>query len=149
MNATDVVASPLIPQSSACPNTSLPDQRTHNVTRNQPPSQHAGAGRARQHVSAGTDAGWPAATSANAAEPACGHRTTLYWSPRSGGARLVNQGEQTDGGICVRGAVETSRPPNLSIAPLFCTPFSGQFRRQCMHFGNSADNFGGLAAVRA
>ena len=25
------------------------------------------------------------------------------------------------------------------------TPFSGQFRRQCMHFGNSAGNFGGLA----
>ena len=25
------------------------------------------------------------------------------------------------------------------------TPFSGQFRRQCMHFGNSADNFGGSA----
>ena len=25
------------------------------------------------------------------------------------------------------------------------TPFSGQFRRQCMHFGNSAGNFGGSA----
>ena len=29
-----------------------------------------------------------------------------------------------------------------------CTPFSGQFRRQCMHFGNSAGNFGGLAIRR-
>ena len=28
------------------------------------------------------------------------------------------------------------------------TPFSGQFRRQCMHFGNSAGNFGGSAVRR-
>ena len=29
------------------------------------------------------------------------------------------------------------------------TPFSGQFRRQCMHFGNSAGNFGGSAVRRS
>ena len=28
------------------------------------------------------------------------------------------------------------------------TPFSGQFRRQCMHFGNSAGNLGGSAVRR-
>ena len=28
------------------------------------------------------------------------------------------------------------------------TPFSGQFRRQCMHFENSAGNFGGSAVRR-
>ena len=28
------------------------------------------------------------------------------------------------------------------------TPFSGQFRRQCMHFGNSAGNFGGSTVRR-
>ena len=28
------------------------------------------------------------------------------------------------------------------------TPFSGQFRRQCVHFGNSAGNFGGSAVRR-
>ena len=28
------------------------------------------------------------------------------------------------------------------------TPFSGQFRRQCMHFGNSEGNFGGSAVRR-
>ena len=34
-----------------------------------------------------------------------------------------------------------------NTAPSF-TPFSGQFRRQCMHFGNSAGNFGGSAVRR-
>ena len=40
---------------------------------------------------------------------------------------------------------------NISLLRLLSwplhTPFSGQFRRQCMHFGNSAGNFG-VSSVR-
>ena len=35
-----------------------------------------------------------------------------------------------------------------TLEDLYSTPFSGQFRRQCMHFGNSAGNFGGSAVRR-
>ena len=36
-----------------------------------------------------------------------------------------------------------------AVNALSDTHFPGQFRRQCMHFGNSAGNFGGSAAGRA
>ena len=38
--------------------------------------------------------------------------------------------------------------PDPPLATIQSTPFSGQFRRQCMHFGNSAGNFGGSAVRR-